>query len=320
MSLVDEVTITVEAGSGGSGARVFLSTPGSNRKRADGGTGGDGGNVFFCASTNVSDLSEFRFKKELRAENGVNGLRKNLTGAKGEDIIVLVPRGTHIIDEQGNENEIIDINTPVLLAQGGAGGIGNFDYKKRIEEFDENYYIGGKGEIKVLHLTLRLIADIGFIGLPNAGKSSLLSSLTNARPKIGSYPFTTVEPHLGVMGNLVLADIPGLIEGASKGKGLGIQFLKHIEKTKVLFHCIDSTEPDPVKTYQIVRHEFEEYESEIKDKEEIILLTKIDLVDEGEKNLRIDLLSGLGREIIPVSIYDGKSLDILKEKIEKFAE
>lgn len=316
MSLIDEVTVTITAGRGGDGARAFLSSPGTSKKRPDGGSGGDGGSIYFQASNNVSDLSEFRFKKEIKGNDGINGSRKTLTGAKGEDITVLVPPGTTLTDTGGNGIEIVDTTIPVLIAQGGKGGIGNFDYRHVKEGFNEEFYKGGNGESKILSLTLRLIADVGLIGLPNAGKSSLLSSLTAARPKIGNYPFTTVEPNLGTLGGIVIADIPGLIEGASRGRGLGVQFLKHIEKTKVLFHCIDATEVDPVKIYRTVRKEFEEYASDIALKEEIILLTKADLLDTGELEEKKQKLLTFQREIIPVSIYDEKSLEILKEKIK----
>lgn len=316
MSLIDEVTVTVSAGRGGDGARAFLSSPGTTKKKPDGGSGGDGGNIYFQASSNISDLSEFRFKKEIKGNDGSPGSRKTLTGAKGENITVLVPPGTLLTDENGNETEILDLNTPVLIARGGKGGIGNFDYRRVKEGFDEEFYKGQKGQTLTLSMNLRLIADIGFIGLPNAGKSSLLSSLTNARPKIGNYPFTTIEPNLGTMNGVVLADIPGLVEGASDGRGLGIQFLKHIEKTKILFHCIDVTESDPVAIYQTVRKEFDKYDSDISSKEEVILLTKADLVDSGELEEKRIKLSTLQREIIPVSIYDEKSLEILRDKIK----
>ncbi len=318
MSLIDEVTIRATAGRGGDGARAFLSSPGTTKKKPDGGSGGNGGNIYFQASSNVSDLSEFRFKKEIKGNDGSPGARKTLTGAKGEDITVFVPPGTTLTDEEGTQIEILDLTTPVLVARGGRGGIGNFDYRKVKEGFDESFYKGIPGESKTLSMNLRLIADIGLIGLPNAGKSSLLSSLTNARPKIGNYPFTTTEPNLGICEGVILADIPGLIEGASQGKGLGIQFLKHIEKTKVLFHCIDATEPDPVKTYRTVRAEFEKYASAIQDKEEIILLTKKDLVDEGELHEKTVKLETFQREIIPVSIYEEGLLYALRSRIKTY--
>lgn len=316
MSLIDEVTITISAGRGGDGAKAFLSTPGTTKKRPDGGSGGDGGNIYFQASSNISDLSEFRFKKEIKGNDGKNGSRKTLTGAKGEDITILIPPGTMLTDEDGNETEIIDLNIPVLIARGGRGGIGNFDYRHVKEGFNEEFYKGVAGESKRTHMNLRLIADIGLIGLPNAGKSSLLSSLTNARPKIGNYPFTTLEPHLGTLNGLVIADIPGLIEGASQGKGLGIEFLKHIEKTKVLFHCIDSTQENLPDIYNTVRNEFEKYGSGILEKEEIILLTKIDLLSESEIESKRRIFQNLGKETILVSIYNEDSLDSLKEKIK----
>lgn len=319
MALVDDVKITIKAGNGGNGSSTFLAKTDSPKTTPDGGDGGRGGHIYFQASHNISDLSQFRFTKNIIGDNGTNGSRKNMTGKSGEDTVILVPPGTKVIDEDTTDMvEIIEEGVPVLLARGGQGGDGNFKFKANSSRERIPHPEGYPGEEKSLHLIQSLIADIGFIGLPNAGKSSLLTSLTNATPKIGNYPFTTLEPNLGTFGKLVLADIPGLIEGASQGTGLGVQFLKHIEKTKILFHCIDVSDLDPVKTYKTIREEFEKYNPELLEKDEIILLTKIDLVDADFIEEQKEKLKNFKRKIILISIYDEKSLEKLKALLKKY--
>lgn len=316
--LVDDVRITVKAGNGGNGAKSFLNMTGSPKTHADGGDGGRGGDVYFQASSNVSDLSEFRFKKSITAKNGQNGMKKNLFGRSAEDTTVLVPPGTMLINEETDEEiEIIELDVPVLIAKGGRGGQGNHDYHPDINRYQPQRDTGGEGEEKKLHVILNLIADVGLIGLPNAGKSSLLKTLTNATPKIGAYPFTTLEPNLGAFGSIIIADIPGLIEGASKGKGLGITFLKHIEKTKILMHCLDVSDPNIAVTYETVRKEFEQYGEKLLEKDEIILLTKTDLVKPEQLKKQIKILDKFKRDIVPVSIYDAGSIEDLKKLINK---
>ncbi|RJQ24764.1 Obg family GTPase CgtA [Candidatus Parcubacteria bacterium] len=331
MALVDDVKITIKAGNGGQGGKAFLSIPGSPKVYADGGDGGRGGNIYFQASNNVSDLSQFRFQKVIKGQDGEKGMNKNCTGKNGKDIFVLVPPGTKILDENTKEVfEILDKKPPVLTARGGRAGEGSHNYKPDINNFQLQHEEGGKGEEKKLHLVLKLIADIGLIGFPNAGKSSLLEKLTNANPKIGDYAFTTLEPNLGAMpvrhvlqgnsggGKIIIADIPGLIEGASKGIGLGIQFLKHIEKTKILVHCIDSQEENPIKSYETVREEFREYSKSLLEKEEIILLTKIDLISEEKLKTQIKLLRKFKKKIMAISIYNEKSINELRITLKKF--
>ena len=318
MALVDDVKITVKAGNGGNGAKTFLSMTGSPKTYADGGNGGRGGDVFFKASNNTSDLSEFRYKKSITAPNGQNGMHKNLFGRSAEDITVLVPPGTMLINEEtGEEIEIVELDSPILIAQGGRGGQGNHDYKPDMSRYQPQRVEGGLGEEKKFHVILNLIADIGLIGLPNAGKSSLLKTLTNATPKIGNYPFTTLEPNLGAFGKIIIADIPGLIEGASTGKGLGITFLKHIEKTKILMHCIDATSENVADTYEIVRKEFEKYGEKLLLKDEIILLTKTDLANPETIKKQIKSLEKFKKDIIPVSIYDEDSMEEIKKLITR---
>lgn len=327
--LVDDVIISVKAGDGGDGARTFKHMPDSFKTPPDGGNGGRGGNVYFIGSSNVSDLSEFRFKKKLEAENGERGGKNNLYGAKGEDITIQVPLGTHITNtETGETIEIIDSENPIMFAKGGHAGLGNLALTARKRTNYIGVEKGGPGEEKQLHLVLKFIADVGLIGFPNAGKSSLLASLTNADPKIGDYPFTTLEPNLGVMRSpasggrgLVLADIPGLIAGASEGKGLGITFLKHIEKTNFLMHLIDATTEDPLKVYKTVRAEFEQYANpELLEKDEVIVLSKIDLVDPEALKKKIAELKKTKKQVLTVSIYDEKSLNSFKDFVKKHIE
>lgn len=321
MALVDDVTIKIKAGDGGNGGRAFHTNYGSMRTVPDGGNGGYGGDVFFEGTSNLNDLSEFRYRKSIKAQDGVRGKNKSLNGAKGKDSVILVPLGTTIIDVNTQDAfEILKHGNRVLAAAGGRGGTGNAEPTVKTNRYDHDVpsLLGQAGESRELHLILNIIADIGLVGLPNAGKSSLLKTVTRATPKIGNYPFTTLEPNLGTMDKITLADIPGLVEGASEGKGLGIQFLKHIEKTKVLVHCIDSTVEDPYKTYQVVRSEFAAYNKKLLSKKEIIFLTKTDLIEKSEVEEKIKALKKNKKEIYTLSIYDQKSVENI-EKILKQA-
>jgi GTP-binding protein len=311
--LVDNVTLTIKAGDGGNGAATFLRNGMTAKGGPDGGNGGNGGSIYFQGSTNVRDLSEFRFKKKIVAEDGIAGKHKRLYGKNALDTTILVPLGTIITVLKTNGAFEIRDTQPRKFAKGGHGGRGNLEFKSSTNQSPNYAESGALGEEKTLQLELKLIADIGLIGLPNAGKSSLLSVLTQAHPKIGNYPFTTLEPNLGVLGDLTLADIPGLIEGASEGKGLGIGFLKHIEKTKLLLHCIDATDEYPEKTYKIVRDEFTNYNSELLEKPELILFTKTDLVDKKDLSKKVKLFEKYGKQILMCSVYSQESIEALIE-------
>lgn len=324
--LVDQVQIIVKAGNGGRGAVSFKRNAQTAKGGPDGGNGGKGGDVYIQGINDIDALQRFRYQKEVKAEDGVNGGRYNLYGRKGKDMLVYLPLGTLVTDLTSNEElEIINEEVKILLAKGGSGGKGNNEFKTSTNQTPKFAEDGEKGEVKQIRLELKLIADVGIIGLPNAGKSSLLSVLTNAHPKIADYPFTTLEPNLGVMpalsgsnGNgFIIADIPGLIEGASTGKGLGDKFLKHIERTKLLVHCIDSSTKSPLDDYKIIRKELEQFNSKLLEKKEIIVLTKKDSIDASiEKKLQ-KTFSKLKREIVFITLLEDESINELKNKLQK---
>lgn len=316
--LVDSITLQIKAGNGGNGAVSFLRNGQKAKGGPDGGNGGNGGDIYFQGTTNVSDLGEFRFKKKIKAEDGVAGGRSNLFGKNAKHTVILLPLGTQVTNTETGETIEITDETPVLIAKGGKGGRGNNEFKSATNQTPKYAEDGEQGEDKILSLELKFIADIGFVGLPNAGKSSLLAKLTNAHPKIGDFPFTTIEPNVGMFENHMIADIPGLIEGASSGKGLGIKFLKHIEKTKLLIHCIDIQEQNPKKAYETVRTEFGQYNTSLLKKPEIILITKTDLASKEGVKEKIKSLKKRGQKILACSIYDEKSIEKLKEEIDGF--
>lgn len=320
--LIDTVTITVEAGKGGNGRISFRRNAQTAKGGPDGGNGGNGGNVFIQGIDDILGLQNFQFKKEIRAEEGVPGGKSKLFGRKGEDTTIRMPIGTMItVEETGEQLEITNDTDKILIAKGGIGGRGNDEFKSATNQTPRTAEKGTMGEMKTLHLELKLIADVGFIGLPNAGKSSLLSVLTNAHPKIANYAFTTLEPNIGMLmtkdHQIALADIPGLIEGAHTGRGLGIQFLRHIEKTHLLLHCISVENDNVWTTYTTVRKELQEYNAKLLEKEEIILLTKTDLADADKIKKQIKQLSKTKKQVIPISIYRQEDLTALKNFLLK---
>lgn len=316
--LIDEATIYIKAGKGGNGAVSFKRNAQTAKGGPDGGNAGNGGSIYFCGVNDITALSEFTYNKKIVAEDGIKGGKQNLYGRNGKDTVVFLPIGTFVTDLTSNETfEILNTTDKILVAKGGKGGRGNNEFKSATQQTPYYAEKGLPGQEKRILLILKLIADIGLIGLPNSGKSSLLSVLTRAHPKIGNYPFTTLEPNLGVLKGIVIADIPGLIEGASGGKGLGIKFLKHVEKTKVLLHCIDCQSENVLKDYKTVRNELLEYSKDLEKKKELILLTKSDLLSGKEMSLKINEIKTVNREVIPISIYDDNSLLSLRHKIEE---
>ena len=318
--LIDDVTIKVRGGKGGKGTVAF-----SNLKMTHGptgGNGGKGGSVYLEGVSDLSALNQFRYRKELAADNGENGKTKLHDGASGKDIVLKVPVGTvaHNLST-GEDFEVISIGQRLLLAKGGRGGKGNFKFRSSTNTTPLKFQEGLPGKEYELRLELKLIADVGFVGLPNVGKSSLLNRLTSAKSKVANYPFTTLDPNLGVYYELVLADIPGLIEGASRGKGLGIKFLRHIERTRTLFHLISAESVDPVKDYQIVRNELGAHNKNLLLKQEYVFLSEADLADKKEIEKKLDELKKIGREAIPISVIDDESIkrveEILREIIQQ---
>lgn len=312
--LVDNITLKVKAGAGGAGSASLLQNGQTRKGGPDGGNGGAGGNIFFIGSTDVNDLRQFRYTKSIAAKRGGDGAKQKKNGRKAEDVNVLIPIGTKVTDMSSQASiEITEIGKPVLVAQGGRGGRGNVNFKSATNQTPRFAEKGEPGQERELLLQLRLIAEIGLIGLPNAGKSSLLTVLTNARPAVAAYPFTTLDPTIGMLGTHPIADIPGLIEGASKGKGLGIDFLKHIEKTKILLHCIDVSHEDPIAAYNIIREEFKQFDPALLTKPEYIVLTKIDLADTEQIKNVIQLFNK--KHVFTCSVYDEKSIEELKKNI-----
>lgn len=314
--IVDEIKIKVSGGKGGDGCVVFDRSKFS--QGPSGGNGGNGGSVYFEAVSNLAALNKLRYKKEFLAENGENGKAKLLDGAKGKNIIIKVPIGTvvHNLDSRKNI-EITKAGESVLIAKGGRGGRGNWHFRSSTNTTPMEFEKGTGGEQLNLFLELRMIADVGLIGLPSAGKSSLLNALTKAEAKVAAYPFTTLEPNLGDYYGLIIADIPGLIEGASTGRGLGTKFLRHIKRTRVLIHCVSSESENLIKDYRIIKEELEKYEKSLTRKKEYVFLTKTDLVSEEEIEKKIDILKKLNPDVLGVSVYDEKSLGEVKKLLNE---
>ena len=285
MKFLDQAKIYVKAGNGGSGSSSFRREKYVEFGGPDGGDGGTGGSVIFESERNLNTLIDFRYKQHFNAEHGKSGSKKNKTGGGGKDLILQVPTGTQIFEEDNN-TLIYDFTKDkerFVVATGGEGGLGNTRFKSSTNRAPRKKTLGKKGEEFWVWLQLKVIADAGIIGLPNAGKSSLLSRCTRAKPKIANYPFTTINPNLGVLNinhkEVILADIPGLIEGSHKGIGLGDKFLRHIERCKVLIHLIDISEKDIIGNYLKIRNELSKYDKSILKKKEIVVFNKSDLVN-----------------------------------------
>lgn len=321
--LIDDVTIRVLAGNGGKGAVAF-----DKNKMAlgpAGADGGKGGSIYFEGISDLSGLLQFRHKKEVVAENGMDGRSQFRDGTDGKDLILKVPVGTVIHKEGGSTGspqagetqEIIKIGERILAAQGGHGGKGNFKFRAPHRTSPMIFTYGTPGENFTIRLELKLIADVGIIGLPNAGKSSLLNELTKAKSKVANYPFTTLEPNLGAYYKLILADIPGLIEGASAGKGLGIKFLRHIERTKILFHLISAESENPAKDYKIIKKELASYNKALAEKPEHLFLSKSDALPPKEIKEKLKALKKIDKSAIAISVHDWESIEKVKKILSK---
>ena len=322
MKFLDQVKIYIKAGNGGNGSPSFRREKFIEFGGPDGGDGGKGGSVILKAEQNLNTLIDFRYQQHHKAKRGENGAGQNRTGKSGEDLILKVPLGTQVFEED-NKTLIYDftkISEEFIAAAGGKGGLGNTRFKSSTNRAPRKFTKGTQGEEFTIWLQLKTIADIGIIGLPNAGKSSLLASVTNANPKIANYQFTTLNPNLGVASyddkEITIADIPGLVEGAHKGTGLGIQFLKHIERCKSLLHLIDITSEDLKKSYQQVKNELKKYSNKLIKKKELIVLNKIDIIDEKEVNHIIkDFKKNTKSEVIAVSTFNKSSVSKIKSKL-----
>ncbi len=320
MQFIDEANIHIRAGNGGNGKISFLRLKFRPKAGPDGGDGGNGGNVIFRTNNSLNTLIDFRYKRNFEAENGQNGKSKSQTGKNGKDIIITVPIGTQILFEDGSLfYDMVKDNMEFLAAKGGNGGFGNVRFKSSTNQAPRIAYSGQNGEEFDLLLRLKLLSDVGLIGLPNAGKSTFLSVATRAKPKIANYPFTTLEPKLGMAYvddfEFVIADLPGLIEGASEGKGLGDRFLKHAERCSVLLHLIDCNSTDIVRDYKIIRKEIESEKYKIFDKNELIALTKIDSIDQNELNSKKKTLEkAINKKVFVISSASKNGIDtILRE-------
>jgi len=299
MKFVDEATIVVKAGDGGNGCVSFRREKYIEYGGPDGGDGGDGGCVYLQANKGLNTLADFRHVRRYEGGRGENGASRNMTGARGEDKIIQVPIGTMVFVEETEEKigDLTKDGEKIMVVQGGFHGLGNLRYKSSVNRAPRQNKPGSEGEIRALRLEMKVLADVGLLGLPNAGKSTLITALSSARPKVANYPFTTLYPNLGVVKvdaskSYVIADIPGLIEGAAEGLGLGIQFLKHLSRTHLLLHLVDVAPPneedDPVESVHIIERELEKYSEDLAKQERWLVLNKIDLLPPDEQQKKCD--------------------------------
>lgn len=305
MKFIDEAKIRVDAGNGGNGCCSFLRLKFMPMGGPDGGDGGDGGSIFLQADEGINTLIDYRYTRAFKAQNGEKGHGRDCTGKAGEDLYLRVPMGTMVYDEDTDEliADLTHHGEVACVAKGGAHGVGNARFKSSVNRSPRRTIPGQPGERRNLRLELKVLADVGLVGMPNAGKSTLITALSAARPKVADYPFTTLHPNLGVVRvsqhrSFVMADIPGLIEGAAEGAGLGIQFLKHVMRTRLLFHMLDilpADDSDPVETFNAITHELEKFSPDLMKKERWLVLNKVDLLlpEEAEARCR-DIVERLG--------------------------
>ena len=322
MKFLDQVKIYIKAGNGGDGSPSFRREKFIEYGGPDGGDGGNGGSVILKAERNLNTLIDYRYQQHHKAKRGDNGSGQNRSGKSGDNLVLKVPLGTQVFEED-NKTLIFDfikIGEEFVAAAGGKGGLGNTRFKSSTNRAPKKFTKGTPGEEFTIWLQLKTIADIGIIGLPNAGKSSLLAAITNANPKIANYEFTTLNPNLGVASyddkEITIADIPGLIEGAHKGTGLGIQFLKHVERCKSLLHMIDITKDDIKESYNQVKTELKNYSSKLSKKKELIVLNKTDLIDQKKvKEIVNDFSKSTGSEVTTMSTFEKRAVSKIKAKL-----
>jgi GTP-binding protein len=320
MKFLDQAKIYVKAGDGGSGSASFRREKFIEFGGPDGGDGGNGGSIILVAKENLNTLIDFRYQQHFKAEKGQNGMGKKKTGRNGKDLVLNVPIGTQIFEEDNNTliEDLKKIDEKVIIAKGGGRGLGNVRFKSSTNRTPRKKTDGSEGESFWIWLQLKVIADIGIIGMPNAGKSSLLSVLTKAKPKIANYPFTTINPNLGVTSysdkEITIADIPGLIEGAHEGVGLGDKFLRHIERCKSLIHLIDITENNILENYLKIRKELSKYSNDLLKKKEIIVFNKIDIINTNKINEKINFFKKkIKKNIYKISVAQNNGLSTLKK-------
>lgn len=314
--LIDEITFKLSAGKGGRGAVAF------NKIRMHlgpvGGDGGRGGSVYFEGVHDIGALGLYASRKEVQAEDGKDGRGQFVDGRDGKDLVLKIPTGTRITNlDTGFVQEMLAEGQRILAAGGGDGGRGNFKFRSSTNTSPREFEEGLSGDSATYQLELLLIADVGLVGLPNAGKSSLLNALTRAKSKVANYAFTTLEPHLGSYYGLIIADIPGIIEGASEGKGLGFKFLRHIERTKAIFHLISAESDDPVGDWRTVRRELEAYSHGLAAKNERVFLSKSDMVEPSELKEKQSALAAAGVEATPISVIDDTHMKRVADVLTK---
>ncbi len=333
MKFVDEATISVQAGKGGNGALSFRREKYIERGGPDGGDGGDGGSVFVVANNDLNTLVDYRYQRQYLAQSGEGGKGRNCTGAKGSDIELVVPVGTTIVDDETEEviGDLTHIGQRIKVAQGGFHGLGNTRYKSSVNRAPRQTSPGSEGEARTLRLELKVIADVGLLGMPNAGKSTFIRSVSHARPKVADYPFTTLVPNLGVVSvhkhrSFVIADIPGLIEGAAEGAGLGIRFLKHLARCRILLHLVDVApydETDPVESAKAIIKELGQFSETLANRDRWLVLNKIDLLPEDQREevcqRIVDELDWQG-PVYQTAAIAGEGTDILCQNIMTFIE
>jgi GTP-binding protein len=334
MKFVDEATIRVAAGDGGNGSASFRREKFIPKGGPDGGDGGDGGDVWLEADEGLSTLADFRYRRSFAAQRGENGMGRQMYGKAGEPVIIPVPVGTSVADNETDElmGDLLRHGQRLLVAKGGRGGLGNVHFKSPVNRAPQKATPGTPGERRELRLELKVLADVGLLGMPNAGKSTFIRAVSSARPKVADYPFTTLYPNLGVVSvglnrSFVIADIPGLIEGAAEGAGLGIRFLKHLSRTRLMLHLVDAVpldpDHDPVEDVRVVMEELAKFSPQLAERERWLVLNKLDLLPADAREAHVqDLLSRLGWEgpVFSISALSGEGTEFVCQQVMNHLE